>query len=110
MRPAIEARPRGRAFQNGTDATGETALIVPPSGADSADRAAQKAPRLGTNPPHQKTGLLSRDEIEVEIVQPSEVSSESSRKRRARDSKAWPEPPGGYVSAWDIDLDGQPSI
>jgi hypothetical protein len=109
-RPSIEAKPRGRAFERGTDDAAETALIVPPSGADSAVRAAQRVPRLGTNPPHQKTGLLSRDEREVEEVQPSEVpsevSSEGSQGRRDRDSRAWPEPSGGYLSAWDIDRRG----
>lgn len=112
QRPAIEAKPRGRPFQNGTESATETALIVPPSGADSAARAAQIVPSLGTNPPHQKTGLLIRAEREVEEVQPSEVSSEvsseRSKERRDRDL-AWPVPEGGYISAWDIDLNGQAS-
>jgi hypothetical protein len=54
-----------------------------------------------------------RDERGVEEVQPSEVpsevSSEGSRRWRDRDSKSWPVPEDGYISAWDIDLDGQAS-
>lgn len=67
----------------------------------------------GTDAPHPTDGVAMRDVGGVEEVQPSEVpsevSSEGSRKRRDRDSKAWPAPEGGYTSAWDIDLDGQAS-
>jgi hypothetical protein len=90
-RPSIETRPRGRAFQSGTDAAVETALIVPPSGADSAVKAAQIVPSLGTNPPHQETGLLIRDEEGLgEEVRSSEApkAEESGKTRRDRDSKA----------------------
>jgi hypothetical protein len=67
----------------------------------------------GTNAPHPTDGVAMRDERGVEEVQPSEVpsevSSEGPRKRRGRDSKAWRVPPGGYISAWDIGVDGKAS-
>jgi hypothetical protein len=105
--PSIEARPRGRAFQSGTDAAADTALIVPPSGADSAARAAQIVPPSGTNPPHQETGLLIRDEegIGVEVRSskvPKVPKVQESKSGAPPSSEAWPVPDGGYISAWDI--------
>ena len=79
-RPAIKAKSRGRPFaRNGTDSAAETALIVPRGGADSAAGAAQIVPSLGTNPPHQETGLLSRDEEGLQSLEPSEGSQEESQ-------------------------------
>jgi hypothetical protein len=82
---------------------------VPPSGAEGATKAAKIVPFLGTNPVHQETGLLTRDEREVQKVQPSELpselSSEGSRKRPDRNHQAWPVPEGGYISAAVIDIE-----
>lgn len=68
-------------------------------------------PFLGTKQEHPESGIAMRDEEGMEDVQPSEVpsevSTEGSKNRRDGELKGWPEPPGGYISAWDIDLDGK---
>jgi hypothetical protein len=62
------AKPRGRSYgtnatkRTGSSSAAETAVVVPPSGADSAAAPAQRVPLLRTNAPHHKTGLLTRDE------------------------------------------------
>jgi hypothetical protein len=65
----------------------------------------------GTNPPHPTDGVAIGAEEKVGEVQPSEVpsevSSEGSTDRPDRDPNAWPVPEGGYISAWDLPVDGE---
>ena len=116
--PSRKALPRGQPFgQSGPTTSAKADLLRPLSGADMSAQAAQPRPFLSTKLEHPESRVAMRDEEGMEEVQPSEVplevpsevSSEGSRERRDRDPRAWPEPPGGYVSAWDIDLDGQAS-
>jgi hypothetical protein len=109
---------RGRPFgQSGSITSAKAEASLPPSGANASTQAAQMVPFLSTISEHPTDGVAMRDEEGMEEVQPSEVplevpsqdSSEGSEKRRDRYPKAWPVPEGGYVSAWDIDLDGKAS-
>jgi hypothetical protein len=81
-RPSIEAKPRGRPFGNDTDSAADTALIVPPSGADDAASAAQMVPLLSTISEHHETGLLTRDEEGLQEEVGFQSSSEGLEHRR----------------------------
>jgi hypothetical protein len=114
--PSTAPKPRGRPFgESGSITSAKTEASLPPSGANASTQAVQTVPFLGTKQEHPTTGVAMRDEEGMEQVQPSEVplevpseiSSEGSKNRPDRDPKAWPVPPGGYVSAWDVDIDGK---
>jgi hypothetical protein len=111
--PSMKSKPRGRPFErNARDASAETLVMQASSAADASATAPLRQALSGTEPKHQETGLLIRDEEGMgEEVRSSEVleapKDQVSKNAAPRSSEAWPEPEGGYISAWDLNIGGE---
>jgi hypothetical protein len=109
--PSMKSKPRGRPFErNARDASAETLVMQASSAADAGVTAPLRQAFSGTEPEHQETGLLIRDEEGVEEeVRSSKVPEvpkvQESNNAAPASSEAWPVPDGGYISAWDINID-----
>jgi hypothetical protein len=85
---------------------GERTPTVRPNGLQQSEArtpTVRKVPSFRRSEPQQEVSIRGGSEGSG-VQAPEESSESSSQTRRDRENEAWPEPEGGWISAWDIPL------